>query len=105
MNDVRRPDECVIDQRELGHIKQTVDKISGQMDHLISMDGPISAAQERLALLEGSVCRVHERVDKVEEKADENEQATTAIMVKVASVTALIFGGLWTAVMKFLGGE
>jgi len=97
------PVQCALDRSELRHIKQTVDKVSEQMDTLISLDGPIAMVQQRLILVEEKTDKAHERIDSVEIEVGVNEKASNSLALKVAGLASVITSGLLLAILKMLG--
>ena len=97
------PAQCALDRSELRHIKETVDKMSNQMDTLISLDGPIALVQQRLLLVEEKTDKAHGRIDCVELDVVANERAANSLAIKVATLASAITSGILLTVLKILG--
>ena len=84
------PAQCALDRTKLDTIAVTVEKISGQMDALTDMEGPIARLDKRVDAVESSDRRAHERINTVETKQQEDHDTITRWVAKAVAITGAV---------------
>lgn len=98
------PEQCLLDRTRLKNIEDTVCKVDGKVDKLLSHEGPLANIRERVRVVEEQSTRAHQRLDHHAEVLDKEHDRTTGLAVKVAAISALFTGGIFAALMKVFGG-
>lgn len=98
------PRYCIMAHDRLETIEGGLETANDKLDKLLSHEGPISTMRERIALVEKATIQAHERIDSVDSDVEMQRDQATGMMVKIASLSSLITGGLVAAVIKLIGG-
>jgi hypothetical protein len=90
MSNEEFPSYCILANGQLDGMDKKLDKIGKQVESLVSMDGPISRIQQRLAIVEGAADRAHTRIDSANSSIEVVKKSHNALAVKVAGFVAAL---------------
>jgi hypothetical protein len=100
--EVNYPAQCLLHNERLKRIDTNVDAITGKLDALLDLDGPISRMQQRLVTVEGTADRAHERIDDTEIDIKTVSKSYTSLALKVAGIMAPLAAAIGAVVSKVL---
>ena len=96
------PAQCLLHNERLKRIDKNVNAITGKLDALLDLDGPISRMQQRLVTVEGTADRAHERIDDTEIDIKHISKSHTSLAIKVAGVMAPLAAAIGALISKVL---